>query len=130
LPLVSAGTVLLLEQTQYPCHKEEDMVNKIRFMLEYQCSPIWLENEGGELLGNELPDELSANSELNSLLREIQDEFDGLYENNDICFEYHGFSSAQQKKDFFSKVAEATEVLRKNIGSDCLLQVDVNPDNY
>jgi len=102
----------------------------IKFMLEYDCSPIWVENEDGELIGNGLPSELATNYELAGLLEEIHETFDNLYENNDVYFGYHGFSNELKKRAFFTKVTKAVDLLKLKAENTYIIQVDVDEANF
>lgn len=104
-------------------------MKKIKFMLEYQCSPIWVENEEGELLGNGLPCELATDYELSSLLDIIHKTFDDLYENNEVYFGYHGFSNKNEKEEFINQVNKAIDMLKRKAGNSYLIQIDLNEAN-
>ena len=85
-------------------------------MPEYHCSPVWLYDESGELLANDLPDDLN-NGELSDLIKEVAHEYDSLYEDNEVVFEYCGFQNEISKQLFFSKVHRAIDILnRKAMG--------------
>ena len=47
-------------------------MNTLEYSLEYHCYPIWNYDESGELVDNDLPDELRDDEELDSLLLKIR----------------------------------------------------------
>ena len=105
-------------------------MKKLKFLLEYHCSPIWVLNEDGSFIDNDLPSELKKHHDLDNLLEEIAKEFDDLYENNDIYFGYHGFQSESKKQIFFSKVNQAIKLLKRYVGNTYIIQVDVNETEF
>ena len=105
-------------------------VKKLRFLLEYHSSPIWVIDEDGSLIDNGLPNELKKHHNLDNLLEEIADEFDDLYENNDVYFGYHGFQNESEKKIFFAKVGQAIKLLRQYAGNSYSIQIDVNEADF
>lgn len=46
-------------------------MQKIKFMLEYNCIPIWLYDSEGNLIGPELPEELSNDHEFVALINQV-----------------------------------------------------------
>ena len=105
-------------------------MKKLRFLLEYHSSPIWVIDEDGSLIDNGLPNELRRYHNLDNLLEEIAKEFDDLYENNDVYFGYHGFQNESKKKIFFAKVDQAVKLIRQYAGSYYTIQVDVNETDF
>lgn len=74
----------------------------IRIKLEYGCFPVWIHNENGELIDNDLPSYLIDDIEIDSTFVHIQETFDSLYLNNEKEFRYIGFRD-QEKREFFCK---------------------------
>lgn len=105
-------------------------MKKLRFMLEYECYPIWIYDEKGEMLQNGLPDGLKNDKRLVSLLGEIHEEFDSLYENTNICFQYNGFATEFAKNEFFEKVNQAIDLIKDNAKNFYAVQVDVEKEDY
>ena len=105
-------------------------MQRIKFMLEYHCIPIWLYDSNDNLIGPEIPKKLSNDHKFIELINEITKEFDELYENNKINFEYKGFASEAEKKMFFTKVSKAIKMLRNRLDDNYIIQVDVNDENY
>ena len=105
-------------------------MKKIIFMPEYHCSPIWVYNENDELLDNYLPDDLNDESELTCLLKEIAREYDNLYENNEVVFEFRGFQDELSKRLFFDKVSRAIDLLVSEAGKRYEVEVKINETDY
>lgn len=76
------------------------MKKEIRLMLDYQCYPIWIYDENGDFIDNDLVEEIKKNKEIIIKLEEIQNKFDSLYLNNQEEFKYIGFNSADDKRNF------------------------------
>ena len=105
-------------------------MKKLRFLLEYHSSPIWILGEDGSLIDNGLPNELKKFNNLDDLLEEIAEEFDNLYENNDEYFGYHGFDNESKKEEFFAKVNHAIKLLKQYAGNLYVIQIDVDENSY
>lgn len=76
------------------------MVKEVRLMLEYQCYPIWLYDENGSFIDNDLISEIEENRHLLEILEELQRQFDGLYLDSQEKCEYIGFTSELDKGKF------------------------------
>ena len=74
------------------------MKKEIRLMLDYQCYPIWIYDENGKFIDNDLIDEIEEDNNVITMLEKLQDRFDSLYVNNKNEFKYVGFSSSEDKK--------------------------------
>ena len=72
-------------------------------MLEYECYPLWIYDEKGSLIDNDLIDEIKKDDTLCGMLEGLQTEFERLYVNNQIEFKYVGFSSENAKQNFAKK---------------------------
>ena len=84
-------------------HKEKEIKKEIRLMLEYECYPLWIYDEKGSLIDNDLIDEIKKDDTLCGMLEGLQTEFERLYVNNQIEFKYVGFSSENAKQNFAKK---------------------------
>ena len=73
-------------------------------MLDYECYPIWIYDENGKFVDNDLIDEIGKDDMLVSIIEELQSEFEALYLNNQEEFKYIGFSSENDKQKFAEKV--------------------------
>lgn len=80
------------------------MKKEIRLMLEYQCYPIWIYDENGNFVDNDLVKEIQNNRNLINLLEDLQQEFDSLYLDNQQEFKYIGFKSSNDKVNFQKKI--------------------------
>ena len=79
------------------------MKKEIRLMLEYECYPLWIYDEKGNLIDNDLIDEIKKDDTLCGMLEGLQTEFESLYLNNQVEFKYLGFSSENAKQNFAKK---------------------------
>ncbi|MCL1976206.1 MAG: hypothetical protein FWG61_08610 [Firmicutes bacterium] len=102
-------------------------MKKIRFLLEYNCLPIWIYGENGEPYGPDIPDELKNDKEFVSMINMIQEEYDGLFENNNMRFEFNGFASEYHKNRFLENVARAIDMAETKVGNLYQIQNDINP---
>ncbi|MGN9135951.1 hypothetical protein ACTNDG_11045 [Clostridium sp. HCP1S3_B4] len=80
------------------------MKKEIRLMLDYQCYPIWIYDEHGDFIDNDLVEEVEKDKNISRLLEDLQDTFDSLYLNNKNEFKYVGFANEGDKEDFKKKV--------------------------
>ena len=87
------------------------MRKEIRLMLDYQCYPIWIYDEEGNFLDNDLVNEIQENENLLNMLEKLQNKFDALYLNNEVEFKYIGFESEDDKKKFIDMVQETYKSL-------------------
>ncbi len=97
-------------------------MKKIRFMLEYGCSPIWVYNNNS-LIGVGLPEDLSDN-ELSALLDSISIEYDKLFINNSVEFTYKGFSCDIDEHLFDEKLRKAISLLKEKSKNQYLIEID------
>ncbi len=104
-------------------------MKKIKFFLDYHCSPIWVYDENGKLVCNGLPSELSNNMELVEMFNKIQIKYESLFENNKIYFGYKGFSSEIEKQEFYLKIFKAIDLLKSIVGDDYIIQIKLNEDD-
>lgn len=81
------------------------MKKEIRLMLEYQCFPIWIYDENGHFIDNDLVEEIREDEKMISMLEELQDKFDSLYLNNKVEFKYVGFVLDEDRKEFEERVS-------------------------
>ena len=76
------------------------MKKEIRLMLEYQCYPIWIYDEYGKFIDNNLVEEIKNDKKMLNMLLDIQEKFDSLYLDNHVEFKYIGFSSDTERSSF------------------------------
>ena len=80
------------------------MKKEIRLMFDYECYPIWIYDEEGNFIDNDLINEIEEDDKMVAILEELQNEFESLYLNNQEEFKYIGFSSETGKQGFAQKV--------------------------
>ena len=90
-------------------------MKKIKIILEYKCYPMWIYNEDNEFIDNDLVDELKDDSELDSILMNIQDTYDKLYEDDGLSFKYEGFKGENEKKKFILEVQSAIDLIKLKV---------------
>lgn len=99
---------------------------KLRLSLEYRCYPLWIYGENDEFIDNNFPDELDSYIEIDTLLDEIQSDFDGLFIDNEKVFDYVGFSDNDSREMFSNKINRVEKMIRKAIGAHCILENKVD----
>jgi len=97
-------------------------MNIIKIFLDYQCYPMWIYNEQGELVDNDLVEELEGEGEIDNMLLEIQNVYDSLFEDNAINFEFKGFSNENEKTVFFKKIENAIILIKEKVGDKYLIE--------
>ena len=91
-------------------------MKKLKLMLDYQCYPIWIYDEDGKFVDNELTGEIESDSELCNLLKDIMNHYDALFFSNNIEFSYKGFCNENEKKKFIYMLKQAYEMLLERLG--------------
>lgn len=87
-------------------------MNEIRLYLDYKCFPIWIYDETGTLIENDLPNELKNNIDLDKKLVNLQEEYDSLFTDSNTTFSYNGFIDKVKKQEFvnqFDKIQQKLE---------------------
>lgn len=95
---------------------------QLRLLLEYHCYPLWRYNQNGEFIDNDLPAELKNHADISTLLEEIQSDFDNLFIDNNMVFDYSGFVNDNSRKIFSEKVNCIAVLLLKAIGDNYILE--------
>lgn len=90
-------------------------MKKIKIVLEYKCYPMWIYNEDNEFIDNDLVEELKDDSEVDSILMNIQETYDKLYEDNELNFEYEGFKDENEKKKFTLEIQSAIDLIKLKV---------------
>ncbi len=101
-------------------------MNKIKIFFEYQCFPMWVYNENGELVDNDLVAELKNDIEIDNMFVEIQNIYDGLYEDDAINFEFKGFTNELEKRVFIQTVENLVSLVREKVGHKYLIENKLN----
>ena len=105
-------------------------MNTLRYSLEYRCYPIWNYDESGELVDNDLPDELRDDEELDSLLLKIQEIFDNLFTDTPKEFSSHGFKNEAERSAFLSLLFSSVDLLKQRYGSSYLIDCKYNENSF
>ena len=87
-------------------------MDKVVLELDYQCFPMWIYSEGGELIDNDLIPELQGNRKIERLLTAIQDQFNSLFLDTETEFSYVGFSNIKDREDFKNQVNLLIELIQ------------------
>lgn len=91
-------------------------MKKLKFMLDYQCYPLWIYDEDGKFIDNDLTDEIESDFELYNLLTTIKNQYDALFLNDNTEFTYAGFRNETEKKKFISTLKQAYKMLLERLG--------------
>lgn len=92
-------------------------MNTLIIRLEYGCFPVWIYNDNGELILNDLPWELSADQEIDEAFIEIQNIYDSLFIHDSAEAEYIGFQSESEKLDFLQIIDNAINLIKMKMGT-------------
>lgn len=85
----------------------------IKIDFEYKSFPVWIYDENGNLITNDLPDYLIGNELIDPVFMKLQQDYDALYLDNDKEFKYNGFSNPAEEKKFNDRVKAAISKLKK-----------------
>jgi hypothetical protein len=88
-------------------------MNTLRIALEYHCYPVWIIGSDGDIIDNDLPDDIRNIKELDALFLKIQERFDSCFADTPKEFIPQGFKSAEEKASFLELVNSADTWLRK-----------------
>lgn len=105
-------------------------MNTLKYSLEYHCYPIWNYDASGNLIDNDLPDELREDKELDSILLKIQDSFDNLYVDTPKEFSSHGFPSENDRKDFISLLLSSLSLIQHRYGANYHIECKYTEDSF
>ena len=105
-------------------------MNTLKYSLEYRCYPIWNYTEEGELIDNDLPEELREDTELDSLLLKIQGIFDSLFTDTSKEFSANGFKTKEEWRDFLCLLHSSAEILRNRYGLSYHIECKYNEDSF
>lgn len=97
-------------------------MKKIKIILEYKCYPMWIYNENNELIDNDLVDELRDDSEVDSILMNIQNTYDKLYEDDGLSFKYEGFKDENEKIKFILEVQSAIDFIKLKVADKYIIE--------
>lgn len=97
-------------------------MRKIKVYLDYHCYPIWVYNDNGELIDNNLPEELINDNEVDEAFTKIQDTYDSLFIDNSTEFEYKGFNTEDEKKEFLKMIESAINIIKAKLGETYIVE--------
>lgn len=86
-------------------------MKKIKLFLSYNCYPMWIYEEDGELLKNDIADEINDQIYIKQQLDLIQMTYNNLFINNETVFKYIGYSDELEKEDFQRRVDDIVELI-------------------
>jgi hypothetical protein len=98
----------------------------LRISLEYNCYPVWIIGSDGDIIDNDLPEDIRNIKGLDDLFLKIQDMFDSCFVDTPKEFTPQGFSSEKEKAAFLELVKEADAWLRKEAGGTYIVENHVN----
>ncbi|WP_099192867.1 hypothetical protein [Tepidibacter mesophilus] len=101
-------------------------MKKIKIYLDYHCFPVWVYNDNGELIRNDLPKELSEDKEVDDAFVEIQNMYDDLFLDNSIEFKYIGFSSELDKQKYLKMIDNAVNLIKSKLGNSYNIEKKVD----
>ncbi|MFU2164940.1 hypothetical protein ACMZ6Z_09240 [Streptococcus pluranimalium] len=88
----------------------------IKVSFEYKCFPLWIYDESGDFLDNDLPVELVNDNELDKKLRALQSVYDGLFINESKLFKFNGFADRKAEEQFYKEIDIIVRELREKVG--------------
>lgn len=101
-------------------------MKKIKIYLDYRCFPIWIYDDNGDLVDNDLPKELSKDKEVDDAFVEIQNVYDNLFYDNSIEFKYIGFSNESDKEKFMKMIDDAVNLIVSKLGYSYLIEKKID----
>lgn len=101
-------------------------MKKVKIYLDYHCFPVWIYNENGELINNDLPKELMEDKEVDNVFVEIQNFYDGLFIDNSIEFKYNGFKSDLDKQRFLKMIEEAINLIKSKLDDSYIIEQKID----
>lgn len=98
----------------------------IKIYLDYHCYPVWVYNEKGELIDNNLPEELINDKEIDEIFVKIQNVYDGLFIDNSTEFDYIGFSEEDEKEKYLKMIERAVNLIKSKLRESYEIQNKVD----
>lgn len=93
----------------------------IRIKLEYGCFPVWIYSENNELIENDLPPYLIADTDIDPLFVHVQEIFDSLFLNNEKEFKCIGFRDQEQRALFIKELFTAIDLLKHKLNHEYII---------
>lgn len=101
----------------------------IKIRLEYDCFPIWLYDENGEFIDNELPEFLIGDEIIDAGFTKIQEKYNELFLNDGKEFRYIGFNDKDMKLDFTEQFNKLLNILDDCVKNEYRIENEVNMQN-
>lgn len=101
-------------------------MNTLRISLEYNCYPVWIIDSDGDIIDNDLPEELRCNQELDNMFVKIQEVFDSCFINTSKEFTAKGFDSDKDRAMLLALVKDAEALLRHEASDKYSVENHVN----
>jgi len=101
-------------------------MHTLKLSLEYKCFPIWHYDESGELVDNDLPQELLVDKELDTLLVNLQSTFDSMFVDTPTEFRPLDFKSDEEKLKFNAEVKYILDWLKKHYENKYVIINNIN----
>ncbi|MGE7753336.1 hypothetical protein [Lysinibacillus fusiformis] len=79
---------------------------------------MWIYDENGELVDNNIASELINEPSIVKALDTIQETYDNLLEDNEVSFEFKGFAQEQNRKHFLRLVSETTNSIESKLSDN------------
>ncbi len=105
-------------------------MNTLKISLEYRCYPIWEYSEDGDLIDNDLPEELLSDKELDELLLDIQNTFNSLFVDTPKEFFEKGFDSEEERAEFVNKILLAESILKIRYGDKYIVDNQYTEESF
>lgn len=100
-------------------------MKKIKFLLEYQCSPIWMYDCNGVLINNGLTSALQfeIGNNISLMLEDLQEKYDKLFKDNEVYFEYKGFENENERMKFIDEAKEIIKLIESKTYEEYIFEV-------
>lgn len=76
---------------------------------------MWIYDEDGELVDNNIASELMNEPSIVKALDEIQETYNNLFEDNEVSFEFKGFPQEQDREHFLRLVSETVNSIESKL---------------
>lgn len=100
-------------------------MKKIKIYFDYQCFPIWIYDDNGEMIGNDLPKELIDDKELDYAFVKLQNIYDKLFTDDSIEFKYIGFSSKSDREEYLKMIDDSVNILKVKLADSYDIEVKI-----
>ncbi|MBS8263936.1 hypothetical protein DYI25_05745 [Mesobacillus boroniphilus] len=100
-------------------------MQKIKLFLSYQCYPIWIYDDKGELLNNDLVNELEKEVYIVNELNSIQTIYDSLFVDDGKTLEYIGFSSDVDRTSFQEKINKINHLIQITLHGKYIIEDEI-----